>query len=74
VEYPQCLEGERACPPEDVGGIEGYADYLEALADPNHEEHQQKLDWRSAFDPNAFSPSLATHQMQEGMPDWRKMV
>jgi len=74
VEYPQCLEGERACPPEDVGGIEGYSDYLEALADPNHEQHQQMLDWRGAFDPNAFNPRLATHQMQEGMPDWRKMV
>ena len=24
--------GERACPPEDVGGIRGCADYLEAIA------------------------------------------
>lgn len=74
VEYPQCLEGERACPPEDVGGIEGYSDYIEALADPNHEEHQQMLDWRGPFDPNSFNPRLATHQMQEGMPEWRRMV
>ncbi len=32
--YPLCLEGEQACPPEDIGGVWGYADYLEALADP----------------------------------------
>ena len=32
--YPLCIEGERACPPEDVGGVWGYAEYLEAMADP----------------------------------------
>jgi hypothetical protein len=74
VTYPQCLEGERACPPEDVGGIDGYADYLEALADPNHEEHRPMLDWNGPFNPNAFDPRLATQLMQEGLPDWRKMV
>ena len=35
--YPLCVEGERACPPEDVGGIYGYQEYLEAMADPKHE-------------------------------------
>jgi Domain of unknown function (DUF6398)/Plasmid pRiA4b ORF-3-like protein len=72
--YPQCLEGERACPPEDVGGIGGFADYLQAMADPSHERHQEMLDWNGPFSPDAFSPHLATHVMQEGMPDWRKMV
>ncbi|HXJ61065.1 MAG TPA: plasmid pRiA4b ORF-3 family protein [Verrucomicrobiae bacterium] len=74
VSYPQCLEGERACPPEDVGGIGGYADYLEAMADPSHEEHQHMLDWNGPFNPDAFNPRRATHVMQEGVPDWRKMV
>ena len=37
--YPLCLEGERACPPEDVGGTYGYQEYLEAMADPKHKEH-----------------------------------
>ncbi|HNU49395.1 MAG TPA: plasmid pRiA4b ORF-3 family protein [Verrucomicrobiota bacterium] len=71
--YPQCLEGERACPPEDVGGIGGYAAYLQAMADPAHPHHQEMLDWRGPFNPDAFNPRLTTHVMQEGMPDWRKM-
>jgi hypothetical protein len=33
-QYPVCLEGARACPPEDVGGTWGYQEYLEARADP----------------------------------------
>jgi hypothetical protein len=32
--YPQCVEGERACPPEDCGGLWGYADYLAAVREP----------------------------------------
>jgi Plasmid pRiA4b ORF-3-like protein/Domain of unknown function (DUF6398) len=74
VAYPQCLEGERACPPEDVGGIGGFAEYLQAMADPSHERHQELMDWNGPFDPVAFNPRLTTHVMQEGMPDWRKMV
>ena len=35
AKYPLCVEGERACPPEDCGGPWGYADYLAAIADPN---------------------------------------
>ena len=73
VEYPHCVEGERACPPEDVGGVEGYAEYLEAIADPSHERHREMLGWRGPFNPDAFNPRLSTHVMQEGIPDWRKM-
>jgi hypothetical protein len=72
--YPQCLEGERACPPEDVGGVGGYAEYLGAIADPSHERHREMLDWNGPFSPAVFSPRLATHAMQEGIPDWRKTV
>ena len=55
VRYPICLAGKRACPPEDVGGPWGYADMLEALADPKHEEHEQYAEWsESSFDPEAF--------------------
>jgi len=41
------------CPPEDVGGPWGYAEYLEAMADPNHERHAEMVEWRGPdFDPN----------------------
>lgn len=50
---PRVIAGENACPPEDVGGVGGYADYLEALADEEHPEHQTSVDWRGAgFDPH----------------------
>jgi Plasmid pRiA4b ORF-3-like protein len=53
--YPCCKAGERHCPPEDVGGIGGYAHYLEAMADPNHHDHEEMMMWRGSFDPEEFS-------------------
>jgi hypothetical protein len=52
--YPVCIEGQRATPPEDVGGIWGYEVYLEAMQDPDHPEHHDYLRWRGEFDPEAF--------------------
>ncbi|MDX8407837.1 MAG: plasmid pRiA4b ORF-3 family protein [Mariprofundaceae bacterium] len=40
-----CLEGERACPPEDVGGVPGYFEFCSALKGPNHEEHERYMEW-----------------------------
>lgn len=55
VKYPICLEGQRCCPPEDVGGPLGYEEFLEAIADPKHEEHKSYLEWAGgSFDPEAF--------------------
>ena len=51
----QCIAGENACPPEDVGGAPGYADFLAAIADPRHEEHENYLAWcGGGFDPARF--------------------
>ena len=70
--YPVCLEGERACPPEDVGGVRGYRDFLQAITDPEHEDHDGLLEWAGgSFDPEAFDPA-ATRAMLRGLPDWRR--
>jgi hypothetical protein len=51
----QCIGGENACPPEDVGGAGGYVEFLAAIADPRHEEHQNYLTWVGGhFDPTRF--------------------
>lgn len=50
-----CLAGERRCPPEDCGGIYGYTELLDILANPGHEEHQSMLEWLGGpYDPEAF--------------------
>jgi hypothetical protein len=74
VQYPLCLGGERACPPEDVGGVWGYVDFLEAVADPENDQHEEMLEWAGgSFDPEAFDAVDATMRMKGGLPDWRKM-
>lgn len=42
---PLCIKGKRACPPEDIGGIPGYAMFLEAINDPSHPEHEEMREW-----------------------------
>lgn len=55
LRLPICLDGRNACPPEDVGGVPGYIEFLDAIIDPAHEEHQLLLDWcGGSFDPAAF--------------------
>ena len=71
--YPICVEGERNCPPEDVGGVWGYAEFLEAINDPDHEEHDRMLEWAGEFDPEEFDPAATTKAMKRGLPDWRRM-
>jgi hypothetical protein len=53
--YPLCLAGKRACPPEDVGGMWGYAEFLQTIADPSDPEYAEMLEWvGSDFDPEEF--------------------
>ena len=69
--YPLCIAGERACPPEDVGGIWGYEEFLDVLADPKHEQPKDYRQWAGPFDPDAFDPGKATKAMRRELPDWR---
>ena len=53
--WPTCLAGQNACPPEDVGGIGGYMEFLEAVRDPTHDEHIAMWRWSGGpFDPAGF--------------------
>ena len=62
--YPVCTAGKRACPPEDCGGPPGYEEFLEILANPDHEEHEERLDWAGGeFDPEQFTPAEANERL-----------
>jgi hypothetical protein len=55
IAYAQCIGGENACPPEDVGGSLGYEEFLKALVDPQHPEHIEMKEWIGRpFDPRGF--------------------
>jgi Plasmid pRiA4b ORF-3-like protein len=55
--YPLCVDGARACPPEDCGGVHGYEDLLTTIQDPTHEEYERILEWLGGrFDPDKFDP------------------
>jgi len=63
--YPMCLAGERACPPEDCGGVPGYEDLLRVLADPNDPEHEHMLSWApDGFDPSVFDLVAANRRLR----------
>jgi len=54
-DYPVCVTGRRACPPEDCGGPWGYGAFLEAIANPHHPDHKEMTEWiGDDFDPGAF--------------------
>jgi len=45
TKYPKCIAGERACPPEDCGGVPGYSDLLRVLRTPAHKEYKNIVAW-----------------------------
>jgi hypothetical protein len=73
LRLPRCLTGEGACPPEDVGGIWGYRELLQALQDPGHPEHEEYLEWvDEGFDPATFSAAAVNEVLARlvfGDPD-----
>ena len=60
---PELDAGERAGPPEDCGGPHGYADMLQALADPQHPEHKTYLHWSGEYDPELFDVRTARNNL-----------
>jgi hypothetical protein len=63
---PICLAGEYACPPEDVGGPPGYAEFLQVLFDPKHPDREDLLEWVGKdFDPAVFDIETANADLAE---------
>jgi len=55
--YPVCIAGARACPPEDVGGIPGYENFISIIKNPQHKEHKKLLRWVGGkYEPEKFDP------------------
>ncbi|PZG41762.1 hypothetical protein C1I98_20825 [Spongiactinospora gelatinilytica] len=75
IAYPRCLAGRRACPPEDCGGAWGYGYLLEIIADPNHDEHRERLRWlgltsAGSFDPAAFDLAATNSALSRWRSSW----
>jgi len=55
TQYPVCIKGKRACPPEDVGGVWGYSDFLKTVMNPKDPEYGDMLEWAGGdFDPEVL--------------------
>ena len=66
VRYPKCIEGACACPPEDVGGLGGYYDFLEAIKNRRHPQHKSMLAWIGGrFDPEAFDLDAVNRELSK---------
>jgi len=72
VLYPRCVNGERSGPPEDAGGPWGYQEYLKAMADPDHERHEDMMNWRGPFDPGKFSEDAVNLKLEISFRPARK--
>ena len=71
-QYPRCLAGKNACPPDDCGGIPGYANMLEALADPKHPAHEDMVEWIGPeFDSEDFDLESVNDQLLR-FTNWRQ--
>jgi hypothetical protein len=59
-----CSAGERACPPEDCGGIHGYYRNLKILEDPGHSDYEDVKDWMGRYDPERFDLERANARLR----------
>jgi len=63
--YPMCIEGEGACPPEDVGGIYGYAEFLEIIKDEAHPQHEELKQWAEEVGYEEFNMDETNYSMAD---------
>lgn len=68
IKYPVCIDGNLACPPEDCGGIWGYAEILEILKNPEHEAYKGYREWiGKQFDPDKFDKDAINKNLRKYM-------
>lgn len=72
---PECLGGARQRPPEDVGGIGGYKDFLDIIRDKKNPEREEMLSWAEKdtrgriFDPEYFSINEVNRKLLYALED-----
>ncbi len=75
AQYPICLEGARACPPEDCGSIPGYERLVEVMKNPRSEEYEGMREWLGkAYDPEEFNTRISFSDPKEALStrlDWQ---
>ncbi|WP_024672682.1 plasmid pRiA4b ORF-3 family protein [Pseudomonas syringae] len=63
-QVPYCIDGANACPPEDIGGSLGYAEFLAVITNPAHPDYDDILDWYGDhFDPAHFDHQLTNYRL-----------
>ena len=66
IDYPRFIDGARRAPPEDVGGLPGFEEFLEAMADPKHPEHHSVMTWYGRlFDPTDIGMDAITARLDK---------
>ena len=65
LRHPVCIGGERACPPEDCGGVWGYSRLLKVIRNPRDEEYEETMEWLGGdFDPERFEPDKVNRRLK----------
>lgn len=73
VSYPRLIEASGRCPPEDVGGPWGYAEFLKALANPKHEQHADMRRWiGDDFDPRQVPADRLAENVEKLARKWTR--
>lgn len=62
--FPSLIDGANTAPPEDVGGIHGFYEFLEAYNDPKHPEHENMREWISDWKFHKYDPELINEALK----------
>ena len=74
-QYPFCVDGARACPPEDCGSTPGYEELVEAMRNLNHAEREGFLEWLGEpYDPEKFDPKQVNKDLKDPEAAWDRIA